>query len=212
MTIMNASKTQTAKAVESGTDSKAIVRSQNTIVAPSALRVRRNTRHRSQTKPKERNTAMTEKIKYPASEMFDQAVKNHEQALRSGLKLQEDAGKYWMRLFNQAGSPQDLQKQVSAVANEVIPATQKAFQTCLDLMEQNSRAGVDLLKKGLEAAQTTSAADTQSKVVEFCEASLKSLKSNAQAAVDINAKALDSWIGLVKKTSAEISSPKAERA
>jgi hypothetical protein len=74
----------------------------------------------------------------------------------------------------------------------------------LDLLEQNSRASVDLLKKGLEAAQTTDVGETQTKVVEFCEASLKSLKANAQAIAEINTKAIDSWIAFVKKAAAEV--------
>jgi hypothetical protein len=71
---------------------------------------------------------------------------------------------------------------------------------------------VDLLKKGLEASQSTTFADTQSKVVEFCEASLKSLKSSAQAIVDINTKAVDAWVNIVKKATAEVVEPKAEKA
>ena len=155
---------------------------------------------------------MTDKTKTPASEMFDQALKNYEQALRTGVKLQEEAGKNWTRLLNQTVSPQDLQKQLTAMANDVFPATQKSLEACLDLLEQNSRASVDLLKKGLEAAQTTGVSETQGKMVEFCESSLKSLKSNAQAIVDINAKTMDSWISLVKKATADIVELKAEKA
>ena len=155
---------------------------------------------------------MTEKTKNPATEMFDQGLKNYEQALRTGLKLQEDAGKYWTKLLNQAASPQDLQKQITSLANDVIPATQKSLENYLELLEQNSRASVDLLKKGMEAAQTTNVTDTQAKVVEFCESSLKSLKANAQAVVDINTKAIDSWISFVKKATVEVAEPKAEKA
>ena len=142
---------------------------------------------------------MTEKTKNPASELFDQGLKNYEQALRTGLKVQEEAGKCWTKLLNQAASPQDLQKQITSLANDVIPATQKSMEGCLELLEQNSRASVELVKKGMEAAQTTNYPDTQAKVVEFCESSLKSLKANAQAIVDINAKAIDSWMAFVKK-------------
>jgi translation initiation factor 2 alpha subunit (eIF-2alpha) len=147
---------------------------------------------------------MSDKPKTPASEMFDQALKNYEQALRTGLKVQEEAGKYLTRLLNQAASPQDLQKQFVSFANETIPTTQKSMEGYLDLLEQNSRASVDLLKKGLEAAQTTDVGETQTKVVEFCEASLKSLKANAQAIAEINTKAIDSWIAFVKKAAAEV--------
>ena len=155
---------------------------------------------------------MTDKAKAPASELFDQALKNYEQALRTGLRVQEEAGRHWAKLLNQAASPQDLQKQVTSVANDVIAAAQKCMEGYLAVLEQNSRASVDLMKKGFEAAQTTTPAETQSKVVEFCESSLKALKANAQAVVDINSKAIDSWVGLVKKATAEAVELKAEKA
>ncbi len=155
---------------------------------------------------------MTDKTNPPASELFDQALKNYESAMRTGLKIQEDAAKYWGKLLSQAASPQDFQKQVLSLANDVIPVTQKSMQSCLELMEQNSRTSVDLVKKGMEAAQTTTAGETQKKLVEFCEGSLKSLKGNAQAIIDINAKAMDSWIVLVKKATAGVPDAKAERA
>jgi hypothetical protein len=148
---------------------------------------------------RERKTNMTDKAKTPASDVFDQALKNYEQALRTGVKLQEDAGKWWSRMVSQASSPQDLQKQINALANDAIPATQKTLEGYLDLLEQNSRASVDLLKKGMETVQSTSLADSQNKVVEFCEGTLKSLKASAQTVVDVNSAAMDSWMGLVKK-------------
>jgi len=156
---------------------------------------------------------MTDKAKAPASEIFDQALKNYEQALRTGLKVQEEAGKYWTKMLNQAASPQDLHKQITSMANDVIPATQKSMESCLNLLEQNSRATVDLMKKGLETAQVTNLSEGQSRLMEFCESSLKSLKSNAQAIADINTRAIDSWISLVKKATTDaVEQLKAEKA
>ena len=152
---------------------------------------------------------MTDKAKPPVSEVFDQAMKNYEQALRTGLKFQEETGKWWVNLFNQSGSQQDAYKQF---ASDVIPAAQKRFGECVELLEQNSRTGFDLLKKGMETTQTTSIGETQTKCVDFCEQSLKSLRTNAQAVADINAKAIDSWIEFVKKTSAEVVEPKTAKA
>jgi hypothetical protein len=154
---------------------------------------------------------MKDKVENPASDMLDQGLKNYEQALRMGLNVQEEAGKWWNRLLSQAVLPQDLQKRIAALTNEVIPATQKAMDNYLKIMEQNSAASIELVKKGMEAAQTTNYADTQSKVVEFCESSLKSLKASTQAVVDINAKAMDSWFAFVKKATAEVTEPKAAK-
>ncbi len=154
---------------------------------------------------------MTDKAKAAASEVYDEALKNYEQALRNGVKLQEEAAKCWTKLLNQASSP-DLQKHIASIANDVLPATQKSMEAYLELLEQNSRASVDLLKKGLEAAPPTNLADTQSKAVQFWEGSLKLLKTNAQAVVDINTKAIDAWFGVVKKATAEVVELKPEKA
>lgn len=155
---------------------------------------------------------MQEQCKNPASEMLDQGLKNYEQALRTGLKLQEEAGKCWTKLLNQAASPQDLQKQMASMVNDMIPATQKSMEGYLGLIEQNTRASVDLVKKGLEAAQATNYAEAQHKVTNFCESTLNALKANSQAIFDINAKAVDSWVAFVKKATAENHEPKAHAA
>ena len=82
---------------------------------------------------------MKENETNPASEMLDQGLKNYEQALHTGLKIQEAAGRCWTKLLNQAVSPQDLQKHINSLANDVIPATQKSLEGYLELLEQSSR-------------------------------------------------------------------------
>jgi len=148
----------------------------------------------------------------PASEMLDQGLKNYEQALSTGLKIQEAAGMCWTKLLNQAVSPQDLQKHINSLANDVIPATQKSLESYLELLKQSSHASVDLIKKGMEVAQTKNVPDTQAKVVEFCESSLKSLKASTKAIIDLNAKAIDSWFGFVEKAAVEVHESKARKA
>ena len=74
----------------------------------------------------------------PLSEAADKAMKNYEQAVRTGLKLQEEAAHLWTNLLNQSASPQDWQKRVSSastVANGVLPAAQKRMEEVLGLVE-----------------------------------------------------------------------------
>jgi hypothetical protein len=142
---------------------------------------------------------MTNNTKSPESDLFDQALESYQKALRTGLGLQEEAARSWTKLLNQAASPQDWQKQATAAANEAIPVTQKTMEAYLELLRQNSHSGVDLLRKGVDASQTTSLVEGQGKLLDLCESSLKTLKANAQAIVDINSKAVDSWFGMVKK-------------
>jgi hypothetical protein len=155
---------------------------------------------------------MSDKAKTPASEVFDQALKNYEQTLRTGLKLQEEAGRWWTNVLTQANSAQDWQKRVTTAANDVVAPTQKRLEEYLALIEQNNRTNVDLLKKVTEAAQTSTPAEAQSKWVEFMEASVAALQANVQSVTQINSKMTDSWFGFVKKNSAEFAEAKAAKA
>lgn len=147
---------------------------------------------------------MTNKTKRPGSEMLDRALKNYEQTLRVGLKVQEEVGEW---LNSQAASAQDFQKHVKSVADELVPPTQKRMEEYFALIEQTNRAAVDVFKKSIEAAQMKSPSDCQSKVTECWEASLNAVKSSAQSLADINQKVFDSWMGLVKKNATEMSEP-----
>ncbi|HEX9047474.1 MAG TPA: hypothetical protein VF988_10645, partial [Verrucomicrobiae bacterium] len=145
---------------------------------------------------------MNEKANNTAAELLDQGIKNYEQAIRTGLKYQEEAGKSCVRFMNQLTAPQDLQKQFAAFTSDVIPATRKAMDEWADLAEQNHRTCMDLAKKGVEVTQTGSYAESQAKISDFCEASIKSIKANAQAVVDIGNQTMDSWLAYWEKATA----------
>lgn len=152
---------------------------------------------------------MSEKNKTPASDLFDQALENYEQALRAGVKIHEEAGKYWAKIMTQASAPQDWQKHLAAIADDAIPTSQKNMEDYLAFLERNSRASVDLLRKGIAAAKSTGMEEGQGKLVDFCESSLNALKSSAQAIVDINVNAASSWFVLMRKTAGEATGQKA---
>ena len=141
----------------------------------------------------------TEEKTKPVTELFEQATKNYEQALKTGLKLQEESGKWWTSLFNQVSSPQDWQKKVKATFDDIIPQTQKTIDETLKLVEQNSRTSVELFRKAVAAAQSTSPQDAQTKFLGVWEASLNALRDTTQAVVQNNTKAIESWIEFVRK-------------
>src|SRR4029453_12150644 len=97
-----------------------------------------------------------EKSTKPVNDFFEQALKNYEQAMKAGLKMQEESTKIWTNLLNQGTSPQDWQKRTKGMADEIVPQAQKAVDDGLKLVEQSSRTSVDLLKKAVATAQATS--------------------------------------------------------
>src|SRR6185369_5535722 len=75
--------------------------------------------------PSERSRKMTaeEKTK-PITDLFDQATKNYEQLLKSGIKLQQDSAKWLTNVVGEAGSP-EIQKKIKGIADDLIPQAQK---------------------------------------------------------------------------------------
>jgi len=136
------------------------------------------------------------------SDIADKSLKNYEQLVRTGLKLQEEAARCWSSLLTQTASVQDFQKPISnltAVANGILPEAQKRMQEMVSLVEANSRTGVELMKKAAEAVQTASIAESQSKWMDFWTTSLGAARHNTEALLQINSRAIDSWIDFAQK-------------
>jgi len=147
----------------------------------------------------------------PLSEAADKAMKNYEQAVRTGLKVQEEAAHLWTNLLNQSASPQDWQNRFSGattVANGILPAAQKRLEEVLNLVEQNTKSSTDLFKKAADVCQTTTLPECQSKWLDLCTASVDLARSNFEALTQVNSRAVDSWIDYVRK-SADVNEVKA---
>ena len=138
----------------------------------------------------------------PMSEMADTALKNYEQAIRTGLKLQEEAGRWWSTVLTRTSTNQDWQKQfttVTGVANSLLPLAQQRMEEVLALVEKNGRAGADLVKKAVDAAQTPVIAESQAKWMEVWTGSINATRASAEGWAQIGTKALDGWIDFIQK-------------
>jgi hypothetical protein len=136
------------------------------------------------------------------SEITEKALKNCEQAVRTGLKLQEEAVVWWTKLINQSTVGQDWQKPlqtVTCLADKIMPEAQKRMEEVLGFMEKNSRTGAHLMQKAVDAAQTPVISDSQAKWMEFWTTSLGAVRSSTEELTQIGAKAIDSWVEFVRK-------------
>src|SRR5438552_9214098 len=157
--------------------------------------------HRNSNQTRREEATMSDRTK-PVSELFDQAMSSYEQAFRTGLRLQEESGKWWTMLLEQTGPSREWQKTVRSMANELLPEAQKRMEDGLRFVEQNSRASLELLrlfKKSIEAPQANPLAESQTHILSFWEASLNSMKDSAQAVAQANTQALESWMELFRK-------------
>lgn len=153
-------------------------------------------------KEKAHTKESTHQKEKPLSDIADKAMKNYEQAIRTGLKLQEEAAHLWTNVLNQSAAPHDWQKRFSSattVVNGVLPAAQKRMEEVLNLMEENTKTSTDLMKKAAEVCQTTTVSECQAKWLDFCTATLDFARSNVEAVTQINSRAIDSWVDYVKK-------------
>jgi hypothetical protein len=138
----------------------------------------------------------------PFIEFADQAVKQYGQALQAGLKLQGEMAEQWTQTFNQPVGVQDWQKrftQCVTMANKAVPVAQEHMQEVVQLMQKNIQTSTDLMKKAFEAAQTPAIAESQTKWIDFWNSSLGAVRGHSEALTQINTKAIDSCIGLVRK-------------
>ncbi|HYG35902.1 MAG TPA: hypothetical protein VEC99_14015 [Clostridia bacterium] len=153
------------------------------------------------------------KAERPMEDMANKARKSYEQTVRTGQRLQEEAGNWWTRMMTQTATATDWQRQFAnftTLANNVMPMAQRRMEDAMGLMEKNSRTSAELMKKAVDAAQTPSVAESQAKWLEFWTSSLKALQSNVEAYTEISTKTIDSWIDFVRKNTerTEIRVPK----
>ena len=141
----------------------------------------------------------TEEKTKPFADLFEQTTKNYEQAVKAGLKVQEESVKAWAALCNQTSSPPDIQKRAKAVAEEIVGRTQTIIGDYVKATDQYSRSSVELLKKALAVTQAGSVQDAQSKVLAFWEATLGGVRETAQAVTQAHSKAFESWVDFVRK-------------
>jgi hypothetical protein len=148
------------------------------------------------------------------SAMAEQAVKNCEQTLRSGLKFQQEAGQWWATMLDQSASAETWQKRFTSfanLANGLKPAAQKRMEEVMELAEKNTRTGTELFKKAAEAVQTPAIAESQAKWMDFWTSSLGAVRSSAEPLTQVNGRAMDTWIEFVQKN-AEIAQGRGSKA
>jgi len=141
----------------------------------------------------------TEEKTKSGTDLFDQAMKSYEQAMKTGAKLQEESARFFSNLVGQTSSPQDWQKRAKTMMHDFIPQTQKVVDEGLKLIEQTSRTSVELLKKAVAAGQPTSAPDAQAKFLGLWEASLNAMRDTAVSVTQANNKAVESWVAYARK-------------
>lgn len=144
---------------------------------------------------------MSKQARPDGSEIFEQAIKNYQEAMEAGVKLQQDAARWWMDTMGKAGSTHEWQAKATQMASDSASAIQKRFEENLKHLETSSRTSIDLLKKAMDAAKVDTVSAGQAKLQELWEASLQAMRANASAIQQANAKWMETCMQFVSKAS-----------
>src|ERR1051325_9265390 len=98
--------------------------------------MRMTDKDRSRTTTKEQQSTRSESAageRIGGAYLFDQAFENYEQALKAGLRIQEEAAKWWNGMLNEMPMPGRWQKTAEGFLSDTIPTGQRQW------MEDNLR-------------------------------------------------------------------------
>jgi len=136
-----------------------------------------------------------------ANQVFQEALRNYENALKSGIELQEESVNLWKSLLTQLGSPEEFQAKLASMQSEVFPAARKRMEEFVELFNRSSNQTLELFEKSLSVYKAKSMTDAQRRLQELMESSLSTLRGNVQTAMNTNAKMITSWKDMLERFS-----------
>ena len=131
------------------------------------------------------------------NELFNEAMRSYEKALKSGIQLQEESVNLWKDLLTKLGSPEEFQAKLDSMTADAFPQARKRMEEFVETFNRTSNQTIDLVEKTLAVYQATSVPDAQRRVQDLIESSLTTLR--VHSALKTNAKIIDSWKELVDR-------------
>src|SRR5271169_2573879 len=125
----------------------------------------------SATETKKATAATSETI----AELFHEAMRSYEKALKSGIELQEESVNLWKELLTKLGSPEELQAKLESMTVDAFPKARERMEEFIEAFNRTSNQTIDLFEKTLAVSQATSVTDAQRRVQDLVESSLSAL-------------------------------------
>ena len=126
-------------------------------------------------------------------EVFHEAMRSYEKALKSGIQLQEESVNLWKDLLTKLGSAEEFQAKLASMTADAFPKARKRMEEFVETFNRTSNQTIDLFEKTLGVYQATSVTDAQRRVQDLIESSLSALRANVHSAMNTNAKIIASW-------------------
>jgi hypothetical protein len=146
---------------------------------------------------------MKENTSNPVKGIPEQAFQMWEETFRNGLKMQDEALKNWPAKFTPADWGAQMQTQftkVKAMTESIRPSIQEQTDEMLALIDRNTKLDATLRQMATEALKMPIMADQQSKWMDYWKLAMSGVYSNAEALVQIEARAMNSCINFAKQT------------
>jgi hypothetical protein len=140
---------------------------------------------------------MTATVESTFTSLFDQASKAFGDAIKTGVKFQEDATRWWSDALEKAGPLGEWQKRTLLTVNQAIPVAQKNTEELMRNFEANYKKGLDLLKKAF--SQNGNGGDYQAKIREVWQDSLELVREGTQSVANSNVKMMQLLADLLKQ-------------
>ncbi len=132
-------------------------------------------------------------------EVYHEAMRSYEKALKSGIQLQEESVNLWKDLLTKLGSPEEFQARLESMTADAFPQARKRMEEFVETFNRTSNQTIDLFEKTLGVYQATSVPDAQRRVQDLIESSLSAVRVNVHSALNTNAKIIASWNELVDR-------------
>jgi ribosomal 50S subunit-associated protein YjgA (DUF615 family) len=132
-------------------------------------------------------------------EVFHEAMRSYEKALKAGIQLQEESVNLWKDLLTKLGSPEEFQAKLESMTADTFPQARKRMEEFVETFNRTSSQTIDLFEKTLGVYQANSVPDAQRRVQDLIESSLATLRVNVHSALNTNAKIIASWKELVDR-------------
>jgi ribosomal 50S subunit-associated protein YjgA (DUF615 family) len=142
----------------------------------------------SATDTKKATAATSENI----DEVFHEATRNYEKALKAGIQLQEESVNLWKDLLSKLGSPEEFEAKLESMTKEAFPKARERMEEFVETFNRTSKQTIDLFEKTLSVYQATSVPEAQRRL-------LTALRVNVQSALNTNAKIITDWKELVDR-------------
>ena len=149
----------------------------------------------SATETKKATAATSENI----NEFFHEAMRCYEQALKSGIQLQEESVNLWKDLLSKLGSSEEFQAKLESMTKDAFPKARERMEEFVETFNRTSKQTIDLFEKTLSVYQATSVPEAQRRVHDLIESSLATLRTNVHSALNTNAKIIADWKELVER-------------